>query len=69
MKARLLEILTICLILALNSPLLAEDIKIGFLVKLPEEQWFRDEWRYAQQCADTYGFELIKIGTPDADKQ
>jgi len=43
-------------------------IKIGFLVKRPEELWFQNEWKYAQKCADKYEFDLIKIGTPDGDK-
>ncbi len=45
-----------------------EKIKIGFIVKQPDELWFQNEWRYAQQCADKYGFELIKIGAPDGEK-
>ena len=45
-----------------------ETIKIGFLVKLPEETWFQQEWNYARQCAETYNFELIPIGIPDAEK-
>jgi L-arabinose transport system substrate-binding protein len=36
-------------------------IKIGFLVKQPEELWFQNEWKFAQMAADKYGFELIKI--------
>ncbi|MBN1409334.1 MAG: substrate-binding domain-containing protein [Spirochaetales bacterium] len=45
-----------------------QQIRIGFLVKRPEEFWFQNEWKYAQKCADKYGFTLIKIGTPDGDK-
>jgi len=44
------------------------DVKIGFLVKQPEEQWFQNEWTFAQQCADKYGFKLQKIGVPDGEK-
>jgi L-arabinose transport system substrate-binding protein len=46
----------------------SSPIRIGFLVKRPEELWFQNEWRYAQKCADLYGFQLIKIGAPDGDK-
>jgi len=46
----------------------AQPIKIGFLVKMPENSWFQDEWKFAQMAADEYGFELIKIGTPDGEK-
>ncbi len=45
-----------------------EKIRLGFLVKMPEELWFQNEWRFAQQCADQYGFGLIKVGTPDGEK-
>jgi L-arabinose transport system substrate-binding protein len=43
-------------------------IKLGFLVKQPEEPWFQLEWKFADQAAKEFGFELIKIGTPDGDK-
>lgn len=43
-------------------------ITIGFLVKQPEELWFQHEWQYAQECANKYGFKLIKIGVPDGEK-
>ena len=46
----------------------AEGIRIGFLVKRPEEKWFQDEWRYAQECADKYHFKLIKIGATDGEQ-
>lgn len=40
-------------------------VKIGFIVKQPEEPWFQSEWRFADQAAAQYGFELIKIGATD----
>jgi L-arabinose transport system substrate-binding protein len=43
-------------------------IKIGFLVKQPEEPWFQIEWKFAEQAANDHGFELIKIGAPDGEK-
>jgi len=46
----------------------AGKIVIGFLVKQAEEPWFQNEWQFAQQCADKYGFELRKIATPDGEK-
>ena len=45
-----------------------KPVKIGFLVNNPEQTWFQNEWKYAQLCADTYGFELVRIGTPDGEK-
>jgi len=68
MKKSLVIVLVAFVILSASIELFAEDIKIGFLVKLPEELWFQNEWKYAQQCADQYGFELIKIGIPDGEK-
>jgi L-arabinose transport system substrate-binding protein len=43
-------------------------VRIGFLVKQPEEPWFQSEWKFAQQAADQYGFKLIKIGAVDGEK-
>ena len=56
--------------LALSSaPAFADDpIKIGFVVKQPEEPWFRDEWRFAEQAAKDKGFILVKIGAQDGGK-
>ena len=43
-------------------------IKIGFIVKQPEEPWFQLEWRFAQQAAEANKFELVKIGAVDGEK-
>jgi L-arabinose transport system substrate-binding protein len=51
-----------------SSPGGEEKIKIGFVVKQPEEPWFQLEWKFAQQAADKDGFELIKIPAPDGEK-
>ena len=45
-----------------------EKIKIGYLVKMPDEPWFQNEWKFAQQCADQNGFDLVKIGATDGEK-
>jgi L-arabinose transport system substrate-binding protein len=45
-----------------------QKVKIGFLVKQPDEPWFQTEWQFAQKAADENGFELLKIGTPDGEK-
>ncbi|WP_295809416.1 arabinose ABC transporter substrate-binding protein [uncultured Nitratireductor sp.] len=47
---------------------LADDVKIGFLVKQPEEPWFQDEWKFADIAADEKGFTLVKIGAEDGEK-
>ncbi|MQT15533.1 arabinose ABC transporter substrate-binding protein [Segnochrobactrum spirostomi] len=46
----------------------AEDVKIGFVVKQPEEPWFQDEWKFAQQAAKEKGFTLVEIGAEDGEK-
>lgn len=48
-----------------NKP---DRVRIGFLVKQPEEPWFQNEWKFAQQAADKYGFDLVKIGAVDGEK-
>ena len=62
--------LLLALIMSLSAAwaLEAKDIKIGYLVKQPEEQWFQMEWKFAQECADKYGFTLLKIGATDGEK-
>jgi L-arabinose transport system substrate-binding protein len=46
----------------------ATDVKIGFLVKQPEEPWFQDEWKFADMAAKEKGFTLVKIGAEDGEK-
>src|SRR5512144_376405 len=43
-------------------------IKIGYVVKAPEEPWFQLEWKFADQAAAEFGFEVIKIGATDGEK-
>jgi L-arabinose transport system substrate-binding protein len=45
-----------------------EQIKIGFIVKQPEEPWFQDEWKFAEIAAKEKGFTLVKIGAPSGEK-
>lgn len=45
-----------------------KDIRLGYLVKQPEEKWFQNEWAFAQKAADQYGFTLYKIGAEDGEK-
>lgn len=46
----------------------ARRVKIGFLVKQPEEPWFQNEWKFADMAGRDMGFELIKIGATDGEK-
>jgi L-arabinose transport system substrate-binding protein len=43
-------------------------IKLGFIVKQPEEPWFQLEWKFADAAAAQDGFDLIKIGATDGEK-
>jgi len=52
----------------LAVPAMAADVKIGFVVKQPEEPWFQDEWKFADQAAKEKGFTLVKIGADDGEK-
>ncbi len=46
----------------------ADPVKIGFLVKQPEEPWFQDEWKFAEIAAKKDGFTLVKIGAQSGEK-
>ncbi|GGJ88077.1 substrate-binding domain-containing protein [Pseudomonas matsuisoli] len=46
----------------------AEEVKIGFLVKQPEEPWFQTEWAYAEKAGKEKGFTVLKIAVPDGEK-
>lgn len=43
-------------------------VKLGFLVKQPEEPWFQFEWQGADSIGKKYGFEVVKLGVPDGEK-
>jgi L-arabinose transport system substrate-binding protein len=43
-------------------------VKIGFLVKQPEEPWFQTEWEFADKAGRELGFEVVKLGVTDAEK-
>ena len=45
-----------------------QAIKLGFLVKQPEEPWFQLEWQFAEQAAKDLHFDLVKIGAADGEK-
>lgn len=46
----------------------AEGVKIGFVVKQPEEPWFQDEWKFADTAGAEKGFEVVKIGAADGEQ-
>jgi len=45
-----------------------EKVKIGYLVKQPEEPWFQVEWQYAAKAGEDHGFEVMQLPVPDAEK-
>nr|WP_270833578.1 arabinose ABC transporter substrate-binding protein [Aeromonas sp. QDB07] len=51
-----------------NSAFSAEALKLGYLVKQPEEPWFQTEWNFADKAGKELGFEVIKIAVPDGEK-
>ena len=46
----------------------AAKVRIGFLVKQPEEPWFQHEWRFADEAGRKLGCDIIKIGAADGEK-
>ncbi|MDO5643194.1 MAG: arabinose ABC transporter substrate-binding protein [Paracoccus sp. (in: a-proteobacteria)] len=46
----------------------AQDVKIGFVVKQPEEPWFQDEWKFADIAGAEKGFGVVKIGATDGEQ-
>lgn len=50
-----------------TSACAAEPVKIGFIVKQPEQPWFQDVWKAADQAARDKGFTLVKIGAPNGE--
>ena len=51
-----------------SAPAASAKIKLGYLVKQPEEPWFQYEWRGAEKAAAQYGAELVKLGVTDGEK-
>lgn len=51
-----------------SSLSVAEEVKIGFLVKQPEEPWFQTEWAFAEKAGKEHGFTVLKIAVPDGEK-
>ncbi|AOK58195.1 arabinose ABC transporter substrate-binding protein [Burkholderia ubonensis] len=70
MKRRSFVTLAAAAAVLMGSPLAhaADPVKIGFLVKQPEEPWFQDEWKFAELAAKDKGFTLVKIGAPSGEK-
>lgn len=59
---------SLALLVGCNKSTGPEKIRIGFIVKQPEEPWFQNEWKFADDAATSNGFELVKIGAQDGEK-
>ena len=68
MKKLCLVLVSLLLTAGFAAVSFAADVKIGFLVKQPEESWFQLEQKFAAQCAKEFGFTVIPIGATDGDK-
>lgn len=44
------------------------QLKLGYLVKQPEETWFQTEWAFADKAGEKYGFKVLKMAVPDGEK-
>ena len=64
----LLVVLVVTMIASVSLMAAPQKIKIGFLVKMPEELWFQQEWYFAQKCAKDFNFEVLTIGTTNAEQ-
>ncbi len=53
---------------ACNNNAGSKKLKIGFIVKQPEEPWFQYEWKFADKAGKELGFDVIKIGATDGEK-
>src|SRR5690606_27575538 len=51
-----------------GSAAVAEEVKIGFLVKQPEEPWSQTEWAFAEKAGKDLGFTALKIAVPAGEK-
>ncbi|SJL85049.1 arabinose ABC transporter substrate-binding protein [Vibrio palustris] len=45
-----------------------DTLKLGYLVKQPEEPWFQTEWAFAEKASKDLDFKLIKMAVPDGEK-
>ena len=63
MVNRIRKLALACVITAmLGSAFAAERIKLGYLVKQPEEAWFQTEWAYAEKAGKDLGFRSEAMG-------
>lgn len=45
-----------------------DEMRLGYLVKQPEEPWFQTEWSFAEKAGKDLGFQVVKMAVPDGEK-
>ncbi len=45
----------------MSQSAMAENLKLGFLVKQPEEPWFQTEWKFADKAGKDLGLKLLRL--------
>ncbi len=46
----------------MSQSAMAENLKLGFLVKQPEEPWFQTEWKFADKAGKRFeALTLLKL--------
>jgi L-arabinose transport system substrate-binding protein len=70
MKLHLLLAPMVCAVTLVSGVLspAAEPVKIGFIVKMPEQPWFINEQNAAEAAGKKLGFNVVKIGATDGEK-
>lgn len=69
MKMIVLKTIAACMLTACaGSTFSADGLKLGYLVKQPEEPWFQTEWSFAEKAGKDLNFEVLKVAVPDGEK-
>ena len=45
-----------------------DEVKIGFIVKKPEQAWFINEQEAATEVGEELGFEVVRLGGEDGQE-
>src|SRR5690554_6065533 len=53
---------------ALGAVQAQDDVRIGFIVKKPEQAWFINEQEAATQVGEELGFRVVRLGGEDGQE-